>query len=34
MRYPRSMEHVRIVSEKIMLGLDFLHEQGIVHCGK
>lgn len=29
MRHPRSIEHMRIVSEKIMLGLDFLHEQDL-----
>lgn len=33
-RNPRSIEYVRNVSEQILLGLDLLHEQGLVHCGK
>ncbi|RAK80077.1 serine protein kinase [Aspergillus fijiensis CBS 313.89] len=30
---PREAEYTRAVSRQILLGLDFLHQSGIVHCG-
>ena len=31
---PRYPEYVQAISEWLLLGLDFLHSQGIIHCGK
>lgn len=31
---PRQASYVRAISKQILLGLDFLHELGIIHCGK
>lgn len=31
---PRNANYIRIISEQIVLGLDFLHKSGLIHCGK
>lgn len=30
---PREVGYIRAVSRQLLLGLDFLHQSGIVHCG-
>ncbi|OJZ87272.1 hypothetical protein ASPFODRAFT_59710 [Aspergillus luchuensis CBS 106.47] len=30
---PREVSYIRAISRQLLLGLDFLHQSGIVHCG-
>jgi serine/threonine-protein kinase SRPK3 len=32
--YPRSTNYIRALSSQLLLGLDFIHSSGIVHCGQ